>query len=778
MWWMLAVSLAADPAADFEQTVKPVFEQRCLKCHGGDRPRAGLDLSSAARTLAGAKSGPVVSGGKPDASLLVQVLAADHDTHMPPNGQLAAAEIEAIRAWVASVPAAAVAGRKEMQVGPRDREHWAFRPLARVEPPGGVKSVDAFIRRRLTEAGVEPAGRAEPRAFLRRLTFNLTGFPPSPDDVERFVADAQKDWARAVTAAVDRLLASDAYGERWARHWLDIARYADTDADAARGEPAAAFRYRDYVIRSLNADKPYGRFLAEQIAGDLLPDAGRDGVIATGFLRLNPTDGPDPAKVRADELDDMVATTSSVALGLTVGCARCHDHKTDPIPQRDYYRLAAVFAGTRRQVVPIPTDEERAEFEAATAARAERRAALEARLAELEAPARDRRDDFDRPADDFVGPPSMSPWWRDRLAQAEKARTELQQLDGAASRGTVATAVAETSPAPKQFLLLRGDPRSPTDEVFPGLPRVLASDADLPTESRRLAFARWLTEPLHPLAARVIVNRVWHYHFGRGLVDTPSNFGPAGGRPTHPELLDWLAGEFIASGGQLKRLHRLIVLSETYQRSAVPTESARRLDPDNRLWSFVPRRRLEAEAIRDAILMASGRLTAVMYGPGARARPSDARLAPEAARSPLAVIEGPQQWRRSVYLAVTRSAPSVMLEAFDAPAPACPCDIRPTTTVPTQSLIMLNAPFLLEQTESLARRVRAEAGGDPAAQIDRLYRITLGRPAKPAEVERGLKFLADPAVKLRSGRRPADDPGPLADLAHVVCNLNEFVWLD
>ncbi len=367
-----------------------------------------------------------------------------------------------------------------------------------------------------------------------------------------------------------------------------------------------------------------------------------------------------------------------------------------------------------------------------------------------------------------------------RERELERLRTKLREGESEQPRIATAPAVSEKDEPPKAHLLLRGDPRSVSDEVTPGALLVLSSDnGNLSADQRRLALARWMASPMHPLTARVMVNRLWHYHFGRGFVDTTSNFGPAGAKPTPPELLDWLAAEFVRSGWSVKHMHRLIVTSATYRQSSIESAEHKKLDPDNQLWSRFPRRRLEAEAIRDAILLTSGRLNPVMFGPGARARPGDAALAPEAARSPLAVREGPQQARRSVYLSVSRSAPSVLLESFDQPAPACLCDQRRTTTVAPQALLLLNAPFIIEQADYLARRVKSDAGNEPAAQVDRLYRMTLGRPPKDTEKEKAIKFLNDPAMKQRPGRRSgSDDPGALADLAHVVYNLNEFVWVD
>lgn len=773
---VLSIFIAVTPAEDFER-VKPVLAQHCFKCHDGEKPKAGLSLASAEKALAGSRSGPIVTAGNVDASLIVQVLAAGHDTHMPPDGQLEKADIDKIADWVKGLPKQAIAPRKEMQVTAKDREHWAFQPL---KPPTvtAPNPIDELITVKLKEKGLTLSKPAERRVLARRLWFDLIGLPPTPEDVEAFIVDTSSD---AYARLVKKLLASPHYGERWARHWLDLARFADAEADNPREQvPASAHYYRDYVIRSFNADKPYDRFLMEQLAGDLMAPNDRDALIATGFLRLSPASGAEGEKARYDELDDMVATTSSVFLGLTVGCARCHDHKTDPIPQRDYYRMTAVFAGTERKSLPVPTAEAKVADEAAEKKRQAELADLRSQIAELDKPVRDQREPDEEPPPHFVGPPTESAFSKFRVRELQRLSAKLREAEGEQPRIATAPAVGEKNDPPKAHLLLRGDPRSVGDEVAPGAPVVLSADGgNLAADQRRLALATWLASPQHPLTARVMANRLWHYHFGRGFVDTTSNFGPAGAKPTHPELLDWLAAEFVRSGWSIKHMHRLIVMSATYQQASAESAEHKKLDPDNRLWSRYPRRRLEAEAIRDAILFTSGRLNPVMFGPGARARPGDVALAPEAARSPLAVREGPQQARRSVYLSVSRSAPSVLLESFDQPAPACPCDARRSTTVAPQALLLLNAPFIIEQADYLARRVKGEAGNDPAAQVDRLYRMTLGRPPKDSEKEKAIRFLNDPVLKQRAGRRPgADDPGALADLAHVIYNLNEFVWVD
>jgi mono/diheme cytochrome c family protein len=776
---ILALWAAADPAGGFDRAVRPILAAHCVRCHSGARPRAGLDLSSATTAFAGSKAGPVVTAGNTDLSLIVQVLSPGHDTHMPPDGQLSDVDIAAIKAWVTALPPAVVAKRKELQVTDQDRRHWAFQPPRPVTPPAGPRHpIDAFLVQRLRAQNLGFAAPAERRALLRRLAFDLVGLPPTPEQSEAFVTDPAPD---AYEKQVDRLLASPHYGERWARHWLDLARYADAAAEPGDAPTGGAHHYRDYVIRSLNTDKPFDRFITEQLAGDLANPGDRDALVATGFLRLGLPGGAAGERARYDDLDDMAGTSASVFLGLTVGCARCHDHKTDPIPARDYYRLAAVFAGTERRSVPVPTEPQRRDLAAAHAQRDAELSALREKLTALDAPADDEREEDEVGAPDFVGPPAPSRWSMRRQREADELRRRIAERESEQPIEPTAVVAGEAAAVAPVHLLLRGDPKAKGEAVAPGVLQVLAGgDGALPADRpSRLALARWLARPDHPLTARVIVNRVWAQHFGRGLVATPSNFGPAGEPPTHPELLDWLAADFVRGGWSLKKLHRLIVTSDTYRQSSAPADAAQRLDPDNRLLSRYPRRRLDAEAIRDALLSTSGRLNPVMYGPGARGRPGDANLAPEAARSALAVREGPQQARRSVYLFVSRSSPSVLLESFDAPPPACACDRRTATTVPPQALLLLNAPFVLEQADALARRVKRDAGPDPAAQVDRLYRVALGRPPQPDETARALRFLAEPSLKVaRPTRKGADDPGPLADLAHVVLNLNEFVYVD
>jgi hypothetical protein len=380
-----------------------------------------------------------------------------------------------------------------------------------------------------------------------------------------------------------------------------------------------------------------------------------------------------------------------------------------------------------------------------------------------------------------MGPPVPSRWLRARERELENMETKIQSLEAEQPRLPVALTSGDMSATPTMHLLLRGDPKAKADEVAAGAPTVLTSaETKFDTGGRRLALARWLARPDHPLTSRVAVNRLWHYHFGRGLVGTPSNFGPGGEKPTHPELLDWLGDRFVTEGWSMKKMHRLIVTSATYRQSSSVSADAQARDPDNQLWSRFARRRLEAEAIRDAMLFTSGRLNPVMFGPGGRSRAGDsAALAPEAARSPLAVREGPQQSRRSIYLHVNRATPSVLLESFDAPPPACPCEKRVQTTVAPQALLLLNGPMVLELSGHLALRVKNDAGTDPAAQVDRLFRIALGRPPRETEREKALKFLADPALKAKAPpRKGATDPGSLGELAHVIYNTNEFIYVD
>ena len=698
-------------------------------------------------------------------------------------------------------------------------DHWAWQKPVR--PPVPVLTthhspltnpIDAFIRSRLEKEGLTPAPPATREQLVRRVTFDLIGLPPTPEEVEAFVTDtAPNAWAKVV----DRLLASPQYGERWARHWLDVARYADTNGYEFDEPRPDAWRYRDYVIRSLNADKPYDRFVIEQLAGDEAFPDDADARIATGFTLLGPdmTDASDQNQRRLNTLNDMTDTAGLAFLGLTVTCARCHDHKFEPIPQTDYFRLQAFFTpAVFRRDLPVATPAEIAARETVVREYQSLTKPLQDELAALEGPTRTKlfeaklaKLSAEAQAAHRTPPEKRTGGQQELVADTERRvvvtdaevtkavpaadRTKLEEVqkklksfDGK-KPPPAAVAVGLTDkpgPPPKTFLLERGELANRGAEVVPGFPTVLSSGGrpapakvePLPgSTGRRLALARWVASPDNPLTARVMVNRLWQHHFGRGIVATASDFGTRGELPTHPELLDWLACELVdptwASPGcepgdswTLNRMHRLLLLSETYQQSTRPSREAAAKDPDNRLLSRMNRQRLEGEAVRDALLAVSGRLNLKAGGPGV--------VLPEASKAaggsrPVAVTADVKEYtRRSVYLFARRNLRHPFLEAFDLPDSNLSCPKRERSTTAPQSLALLNAEEAMSAAKALADRLMQEAATD-SERIERAYRLTLGRPPSPTERERAAAFLKE---------------SPLSELCRALFNLNEFVYLD
>jgi len=582
--------------------------------------------------------------------------------------------------------------------------HWAYQPLAEAAPPelaelataAAVRNeIDRFVLARLEEAGLAPSPEADRATLIRRVALDLTGLPPSPEEVAAFVAD---DSPGAYEALVDRLLASPHYGERWGRHWLDLARYADSSGFHNDLDRPHAWKYRDYVIHSFNEDKPYPRFVAEQLAGDEVPWADEETLVATGFCRNGPSNddniGPSEAaqaQYRADQLDDVISTAAAVFLGSTIGCARCHDHKTDAFTARDYFALFAIFNGTER----------------------------------------------------YGGLP------RPRPKKGEKAEPapEVQAL-------------IETSPeVPPTRLMIRGLATELGEEVPPGVPAAITAEPlafpepgpEAQTSGRRLAFAEWVASPENALAWRVLANRVWHYHFGQGIVATPSDFGFTSSPPTHPELLDWLAGRLVENGGRLKALHKLILMSATYRQASDPRTEALAVDPENELLWRMNLKRKEAEVLRDSILAAAGTLNPEAGGPGVkpRIRPD---LMPASRRNPWPEVEEEDEthWRRSVYVYSKRQLLLPILELFDAPATTDSCEARSESVVPTQALVLMNDEFVEEQAARLARRALAEAGDEIPAAVERVFALALSA----------------------TGREEA-----LADLAHILFNSSAFLYV-
>jgi hypothetical protein len=648
----------------------------------------------------------------------------------------------------------------DKRIKPADRQHWAFQPIGHPHPPA-VKDtawvrnpIDAFILAKLEAKGWRPSPAAPPRVLLRRLHLDLTGLPPTPQEQDAFSGSPD-----ALDAVADTLLKRPTYGERWARHWLDVVRYAESSGYERDAAKPSVWRYRDYVIRALNEDKPFDRFVLEQIAGDELPDADAQTLVASGLHRLGPWDDEpaDPAEDRFDQLDDIVSTTSLAFLGLTMGCARCHHHKFEPLTMLDYYRMVAIFnplqrpqAGRNELDLPIGTLAERA------------------RLAERDRTIAELRKNASK---DAAGKAALT-------SRIEALRRDVPDLP----RGYFLH--EPPGPPPRTFLLVRGKASRPGPEVEPGLPAVLVDrQPRFPepsgTSLRRLTLARWIASPDNPLTARVIVNRVWHYHFGQGLVRTPSDFGVMGQPPTHPELLDWLARWFIDNGWSLKKLHRLIVGSNTYRMSKQGRDDYLQVDPDNSYFGRFPYVRLEAEAIRDSVLAVSGRLNPKMYGPSVFLPiPKDAL----AGNSDLEKIWKPSEpgetSRRTVYAFVKRTLVVPMLEVFDLCDTARSSDKRLVTTVAPQALNLFNGAFVLEQSRHLADRLVREAGDDADRQILHAYRLALARPPSDRELQTMRAFLRDEEARNAADQGNKGRRSALAQLCRVIFNLNEFVYPD
>jgi hypothetical protein len=628
--------------------------------------------------------------------------------------------------------------------------------------------IDAFILARLEAQGLSPAPPAGKSELARRAWFDLTGLPPPPEEMDAFLADESPD---AYEKLVDRLLASPRHGERWGRHWLDLVRFAESNGYERDGAKSNAWRYRDYVIRSFNEDKPYDRFVLEQLAGDEIDEPTHDSLIATGFYRLGSWDDePDDRETaRYDELDDIIRTAGGAFLGLTVSCARCHDHKFDDIPQADYYRFLSFFSGIKHaDDLPLAPAEEVERYRSAMAEADSRVKALEKEAAALPGDAKEKKGEIQR-----------------RIEEINRARPPLYPA---------AMGIREEGEPPATRLLVRGNAREPGPEVKPGYPAVLtamepvlpAASRDRKSSGRRRALAEWIASPSNPLAARVMANRIWQHHFGRGIVRSPSDFGATGDAPTHPDLLDWLAAEIVDGGWRLKRLHRLIMTSSAYRMSSRGDARTVAADPENDLFGRFDLRRLEAEAIRDAVLSVSGRLNLEMGGPSVfpeiprevlhgQSRPGDGWGKSDASQAD----------RRSVYVFVKRSLVLPVLEAFDFADTGQTCAQRNTTTIAPQALTLLNGEFITGAAASFADRLLREAGPDPRRQVERAYRLALARPPAAGEAEAALGLLERQRALVMNGAPPGESPGDeeaarraLAGSCLVLFNLNEFIYVD
>jgi mono/diheme cytochrome c family protein len=796
-----------------------LLEKHCVSCHNDTEKKGSLDLSTREALVQGGQSGDVIDIESPTDSYLIQTVRHEIDPYMPfKKPKLSDADIEVLVNWMASgakydrklkAAEGAVATRSGFEITETDRSHWAFQPVVRPPLPEVdskkskhklINPIDHFILAKLQEKGLDFSPEVSRETLIRRVTLDMIGLPPTPAEIDDFIGDTSPD---AYERLIDRLLASPHYGERWGRHWLDLARYAETDGfehDAVRPN---SWRYRDYVIKAFNEDKPYDRFIREQLAGDELWPDDIDAIIATGFNLLGPdmVDSSDQVQRRLNTLNDMTDTTSLVFLGLTMGCARCHDHKFEPISQKDYYSFQAHFTSAEFDRDCLIASKE--ELKAHELARNEYHKHPAVReLQDLEKPVREkvRQEKMAMLSPEAMTalqtPPEKRTVEQKNLAlESEplvdvsikemvsamddevKARREqlLKEVKKVPAPPQLSRTAALTNGQPaKTFVLHRGEYTQPGDEVQPRCPEVLESPERESPEPLspsqeiqdaagcRTELADWIASPENPLTARVMVNRIWRQHFGHGIVGTPSNFGTHGLKPTHPELLDWLASEFMARGWSMKQLHRLMLTSRTYRQvsSASPKSRGMQVDRENTLYWRMNRLRLEGEAIRDSLLAVSGQLNPAMGGPG---------VFPPL---PAALFKGSKGWkvspderdhvRRSVYIFARRNLRFPFLEVFDAPDNNLSCPAREQSTTAPQSLTLLNSEEVVNAADALAKRLEAETK-DTNQRITRAYRLTLGRKPTSTELAMSQEFLAD---------------SPLSEFCRALFNLNDFVYVE
>jgi hypothetical protein len=845
----------------FASKILPVLERDCQGCHGPTQALSKLDLSTRESLVRGGTRGAALVPGNSEESLLIHVLEGRHKLQMPPGEEskkLTPDAIAAFRTWVdagAPWPQKAAQGKWDYKA----EDLWAFQPLRRFEEE---RRVDDFIHARLIERGISPAPKADRRVLIRRATLDLTGLPPAPEEVDAFVSDNSP---RAWEKLIDRLLASPRYGERWGRHWLDVVRYADTSGYSNDFERANAWRYRDYVVRSFNSDKAYDQFIREQIAGDELYPENPEAILATGFLRAGPwehTGMSVEAVTRQSFLDDVTHATAATFLGVTLGCARCHDHKFDPIPTRDYYRMQAVFAATEfaRPKVPFLPEEKAQDMKdgaeqmrtrhqlAVQKAREYREQAAQLLLKKYNVSRTEElpKGELDRAMRTGAGlDPERyeeyklfekhSQLYRESLDRFEPKAFAVSSgpLDGFTDGGSNLRYPrrADYKP-PATHILPGGNIQSPGEPVTPGVLSALETFGRYPAleipvamQGRRSALATWIADAKNPLTARVMVNRIWQGHFGRGIAGDANNFGKMGKKPTHPELLDWLAGYFLRHGWSVKAMHRVIMTSEAYQRasdfSGIP--AAREKDPENALLAYFLPRRMEAEELRDSILSVSGELSLDSGGPGVYPQINeDVARQPQHRMGSLAPAYHPSPSRRqrnwrSIYTFQQRSLIDPMIEVFNGPNPDVSCERRDASIVPTQAFVLFNSQMVNDMALAMAVRLEREAA-TTAERIRRAFRLAYGRQPDDRELDLSRAHLKKMTAYHQANPAPAkpekkpvvhlitseltgeifrfvqqEDPatfeanlhpsevGPetraLSDLALVLLNSNEFVYV-
>lgn len=823
---------AAKTKVAYARDIQPLLARRCYMCHGAQQQMSGLRLDQKSGAL------KVIQPGKSAASRIIRMVGGAGNKVMPPIGpRLTGVEIGLLRAWIDQGldwpdPATALPSTAAAQP-----THWSFQKVTRPAIPAVAdrawprNAIDAFVLTRLEKEAIAPSPEAPKSTLIRRASLDLTGLPPSPQEVDAFLRDNRPD---AYERLVDRLLDSPHYGEKWARYWLDLARYADSDGYEKDRSRPWAWRYRQWVIEAFNRDLPFDEFTTEQLAGDLMPKRTIDMLVATGFNRntlTNREGGTDPEQFRDEQVLDRAATLGTVWLGLTVGCAQCHDHKFDPISQKEFYQLTAFFNTQEEVNIPAPLPGELGPY---LAARPEYERQRQAMLDQYGIPAAEadwetklryavahpgEHDDWDfaygevtHTVDNakkalFLDPAKRSEVQRTAMIETflsscgnlfpkdycaglklSELRTKLNQLNAKTPQISYAPVLLESDTPPNTYIHLKGDWRQRGAEVQPGTPAVLPP---LPTGEKptRLTLARWLVSPDNPLTARVAVNRMWQELFGRGIVNTSEDFGTQGDRPTHPELLDWLASEFQARGGSMKQMVRLIVTSSTYRQSANARPELISRDPENTLLARQARLRLPAELIRDEALSAAGLLDLRIGGPSIKP-PQPKGVAELSYENSVKWVEsaGPDRYRRGLYIHFQRTSPYPQLTNFDAPTASLSCTRRERTDTPLQALNLMNDPVFFEAAQALAFRVMREPDGAFRDRLNYAYEATLSRPPSAREAERmgkyfdetlrGLQQKPETVAALFPNRIegvPQLEAAAWVELSRVLLNLDEFI---
>lgn len=805
--------------ADLAQDAAKILQDNCVACHGAASKMSGLDLSSREGMLLGGERGPAVTPHNLRRSRLWTFVTHQAQPAMPPGKKLAEGDLALLKRWIeagAPVPladeaeaeAARIAALKKVEdtaVTDEDRAWWAFRQPVKRTPPGTGNAVDAFIAAKWEAEGLTGSPKADPRKLIRRVYMDLAGLPPTPEQVADFVADPSD---AAYERVVEELLASPHYGERWARHWMDVVHYADSGGYERDFDWPTMWRYRDWLVGAFNQDIPYDDFIRHQIAGDEIAPEDPKAHVATGYLRMVLDNNIKDERTRMDELDDNVATTSLAFLGMTVGCARCHDHKFDPIRAKDYYQMQAVFFSTVEVDYPLASAAEIDRYDAAVERIEKQQAPLRKRMKEIAQPYRERlfqerlsalppyyREAWETPTEKRTEGQRLNARQVDSLYKSGIKDNEVQELMRASERqehqrlereiarlqasmpekyATARTIAEKGREALPSYYLHRGDPGSKGSPMDPGVLKVAswepvkfpAPPADADSSWRRVTFANWIASEENPLTARVMVNRLWQHHFGEGIVQTPSNFGKTGVAPTHPELLDWLAVEFVESGWSVKHMHRLMVLSDAYQMASDDVPGNLPKDGANRFVWRQSRKRHSAETIRDSMLAVAGTLDRSVGGPPVRPHIDPDLFQGSTGRTwPGNAIGDPETWRRSIYVFSKRSIRYPMFEAFDQPDMMQSCERRNESTVAPQALLLMNNAEIMLHARHFAQRVASEAGESNVARVERAYELALAREPSAKELALAKAFLDG-------------NPHGLADFCHTIFNLNEFVYRD